>query len=63
VNRFLTWNHETLAKFANDLFNEHLSLKQQVVKCTCGVVPVVLSTPPENGDPVLTVQDKDPVAW
>ena len=33
MNRFLLWNHETLAKFANDLFTEHMTLKKQAAKC------------------------------
>lgn len=63
MNRFLLWNHETLAKFANDLFTEHMTLKKQAAKCTCGAVTVDSSTPPETGEPAPIVQDKDPSAW
>ena len=63
MNRFALWNHETLAKFTRELWEEHLDLREKVVNCTCGVVAAASSIPPEPGQLVPIVQDKDPSAW
>lgn len=62
-NRFLLWKHETLAKFARELMDEHLSLKEKAAKCTCGAVHAASSMQHETGGRAPIVQGEPPMLF
>jgi hypothetical protein len=59
MNRFLLWDHGTLARFAQDVLEENMNLRKQVVRCTCGVGAAVSSIPHATGEPAPTVSKEN----
>lgn len=59
MNRFLIWDHKTLAQLAQDLWDQNQALRRSLQLCTCAAGGVGSSMPQVTGESVQTVQRSD----